>query len=71
MNFESKQAHRALDTKLQLAIIKLTDIRREINKILAKEEPPISVDDLQFLSSQAKIIQLTVDKCREVFDEDV
>ena len=69
MTFESKQAHRALDTKLQLAIAKLTDMRREINKILAKEEPPISTDDLQFLSSQAKIIQLAVDKCREVFDE--
>lgn len=69
MTFESKQVHRALDTKLQLAIIKLTDIRREINKILAKEEPPITTDQLQYLSSQAKIIQLTVDKCREVFDE--
>lgn len=69
MTFESKQAHRALDTKIQLAIIKLTDMRREINKILAKEEPPISTDQLQYLSSQAKIIQLTVDKCREVFDE--
>lgn len=69
MNFESKQAHRALDTKLQLAIIKLTDIRKEINKILAKEEPPITTDQLQYLSNQAKIIQLTVDKCREIFDE--
>jgi len=69
MNFESKQAHRALDTKLQLAIAKLTDVRREINKILTKEEPPITTDQLQYLSSQAKIIQLTVDKCMEVFNE--
>lgn len=69
MNFESKQAHRALDTKLQLAIAKLTDMRREINKILAKEEPPITANQLQYLSSQAKIIQLTLDKCMEVFDE--
>lgn len=70
MNFESKQAHRALDSKLQLAIAKITEVRREINKILAREEPPISIDDLQFLSSQAKIIQLTVDKCIEVFNEE-
>ena len=56
MNFESKQAHKALDSKLQLSIAKLTDIRREINKILAKEEPPITTDQLQYLSSQAKII---------------
>lgn len=69
MNFESRQAHRALDTKLQLAIVRLTEVRREINKILAREEPPVSVDQLQYLSSQAKIIQLTVDKCMEVFDE--
>jgi hypothetical protein len=70
MNFESRQAHRALDSKIQLAIAKLTDMRREINKILAKEEPPISTDQLQYLSSQAKVIQLTVDKCMEVFDEE-
>lgn len=70
MNFESKQAHRALDSKLQLAIVRLTEVRREINKILAREEPPISIDQLQYLSSQAKIIQLTVDKCMEVFNEE-
>lgn len=69
MTFESKQAHRALDTKLQLAIARLTDVRREISKILTKEEPPITIDQLQYLSSQAKIIQLTVDKCMEVFNE--
>ena len=70
MNFEVRQAHRALDTKLQLAIVRLTEIRREINKILAREEPPVSTDQLQYLSSQAKIIQLTVDKCMEVFNEE-
>lgn len=70
MTFESRQAHRALDSKLQLAIAKIAEVRREINKILAREEPPISIDDLQFLSSQAKIIQLTVDKCIEVFNEE-
>lgn len=69
MTFESKQAHRALDTKLQLAIVKLMNVRREISKILTKEEPPITTDQLQYLSSQAKIIQLTVDKCMEVFNE--
>lgn len=70
MTFESRQAHRALDSKLQLAIAKITEVRREINKILAREEPPISADQLQYLSSQAKIIQLTVDKCKEVFSEE-
>lgn len=70
MNLESKQAHRTLSTKLQETIAKLTVMRREIGKILEQEEPPISVNQLQYLSSQVKIIQLNIEKCMTVFNEE-
>lgn len=70
MTVEQHKVHVQMNERFKNLVEDITYIRRSIDKVVIRKEPPLTQDQTQAIASNLKILELTVEKCKEIVKEE-
>lgn len=70
MTVEQRKIHIEMNERMKKLVEDITYIRREIDKVVIRKEPPLTQDQVQAIVSNLKILERAVEKCREIVKEE-
>ena len=70
MTVEQRKIHIEMNERMKKLVEDITYIRREIDKVVIRKEPPLTQDQVQAIVSNLKILERAVEKCKEIVKEE-
>jgi hypothetical protein len=70
MTVEQHKAHISMNERFKKLVEDITYIRRSIDKVVIRKEPPLTQDQTQAIVSNLKILERAVEKCKEIVKEE-
>ena len=70
MTVEQRKIHIEMNERMKKLVEDITYIRREVDKVVIRKEPPLTQDQVQTISANLKILERVVEKCKEIVKED-
>lgn len=70
MTVDQRKIHIEMNERMKKLVEDITYIRREIDKVVIRKEPPLTQDQVQAIVSNLKILERAVEKCKEIVKEE-
>lgn len=70
MTVEQHKVHVQMNERFKKIVEDITYIRRSIDKVVIRKEPPLTQDQTQAIASNLKILERAVEKCKEIVKEE-
>ena len=70
MTVDQRKIHIEMNERMKRLVEDITYIRREVDKVVIRKEPPLTQDQVQAIVSNLKILERAVEKCKEIVKEE-
>ena len=70
MTVEQRKIHIEMNERMKKLVEDITYIRREIDKVVIRKEPPLTQDQTQAIVSNLKILERVVEQCKEIIKDE-
>ena len=70
MTIDQRKIHIEMNERMKKLVEDITFIRREVDKVVIRKEPPLTRDQVQAIVSNLKILERAVEKCKEIVKEE-
>lgn len=70
MTVEQRKIHIEMNERMKKLVEDITYIRREIDKVVIRKEPPLTQDQAQAISANLKILERVVEQCKEIIKDE-
>ena len=70
MTVNQRKIHIEMNERMKRLVEDITYIRREVDKVVIRKEPPLTQDQVQAISVNLKILERVVEKCKEIVKEE-
>lgn len=70
MTVEQRKIHIEMNERMKKLVEDITYIRREVDKVVIRKEPPLTQDQVQAISVNLKILENTVERCKGIVKDE-
>lgn len=70
MTVDQRKIHIEMNERMKKLVEDITFVRREVDKVVIRKEPPLTQDQVQAIVSNLKILERAVEKCKEIVKEE-
>ena len=70
MTVEQRKIHIEMNERMKKLVEDITYIRREVDKVVIRKEPPLTQDQTQAIASNLKILERVVEQCKEIIKDE-
>ena len=70
MTVEQRKIHIEMNERMKKLVEYITYIRREVDKVVIRKEPPLTQDQVQAISANLKILERVVEQCKEIVKDE-